>query len=269
MKRISLVLALLLYMMAPFSAHADLLILVHGYMGSALSWEASGINAILESSGWRRGGLLAEPQMIAGGSGDVRKISYAVELPSLAPMLVQADQLQVQLAQISATHPGERLIIVAHSAGGVVARLVLVRGGAPGATALITVASPHLGTLRAAQALDATDTPWPFCLVENFFSNGSYRAVKRSRGALMDLSPAYPGSLLYWLNGQPHPDIAYYSIVTPGPAGLGDELVPAFSEDMNNLPALHGKSQLVAVAGGHSLNPQVGMALTAILAHLE
>ena len=95
---------------------------------------------------------------------------------------------------------------------------------------------------------------------------GSYRAVKSSRGALLDLTPAYPGSLLHWLNAQPHPQIAYYSIVTPGPVGMGDELVPVFSQDMNNVPVLNGRSKTIAVPGGHSLNPQVGIALIEILA---
>ena len=264
-----LIIALLLFVGTPFSARADVLILIHGYMGSAVSWEASGINAILEKNGWHRGGILAGPKLIATGSGASGNRSYAVELPSLAPMMLQADHLQAMLQRINAMHPGEPLIIAAHSAGGIVARAVLARAGVAEVKALITVASPHLGTMRAEQALDATDTPWPFCLVENFFSNGSYRVVKSSRGALIDLTPAHPGSLLYWLNAQPHPQITYYSIVTPGPVGLGDELVPVFSQDMNNVPALQGKSKVVAVRGGHSLSPEVGIALTGILAQIE
>ena len=263
-----LILLLLLAGMA-FSARADVLVLIHGYMGSAISWEASGISALLDAEGWRRSGILAGPQLIPqAGNGSENK-RYAVELPSLAPMLLQAELLQAMLQRINAMHPGEPLIIAAHSAGGVVARLVLTRAVVADVKALITLASPHLGTARASQALDATDTPWPFCLVEDFFSGGSYRAVKRSRGALLDLTPAYPGSLLYWLNQLPHPEIAYYSIVTPGPAGLGDELVPVFGQDMNNVPALQGRSKVVTVAGGHSLNPQLGIALIGILAQIE
>lgn len=264
-----LMLSLLLFAGAAGAARADVLVLIHGYMGSALSWETSGINALLEENGWHRSGVLAGPQFVAGAGTASGNRSYAVEIPSLAPLMVQADHLQAMLQRINAMHPGEPLIIAAHSAGGVAARLVLIRTGVADVKALITIASPHLGTARAEQALDATDTPWPFCLVENFFSNGRYRAVKSSRGALIDLTPAYPGSLLYWLNAQPHPQIAYWSIVTPGPAGLGDELVPAFSQDMNNVPALKGRSKVVAVASGHALNPQVGYALIGILAQLQ
>lgn len=269
MKPVKPIILFLLIAGMAFSARADVLVLIHGYMGSAISWEASGINALLDVNGWRRSGILAGPQLIGYVDKVQENKSYAVELPSLAPMMVQADHLQAMLQRINTLHPGEAVIIAAHSAGGVVARLVLTRAGVADVKALITVASPHLGTARASQALDATDTPWPLCLVENFFSNGSYRAVKSSRGALIDLTPAYPGSMLYWLNQQPHPEIAYYSIVTPGPVGLGDELVPAFSQDMNNVPALQGRSKMVAVAGGHSLNPQIGIALNEILAQIE
>jgi len=260
---------MVLLLAASNPVRAEVLVLVHGYMSGAFSWEASGINALLETNGWSRGGILAGPQLIPTGGAATVNRSYAVELPSLAPMLVQADQLQAMLQQISLMHPNEKLIVAAHSAGGVVARLALTRGGGTNVKALITVASPHLGTMRAEQALDATDTPWPFCLVENFFSNGAYRTVKSSRGALLDLTPAYPGTLLHWLNLQPHPQIAYYSIVTAGPVGLGDELVPAFSQDMNNVPALSGRSEVVTLIGGHSLNPQIGFALAGILQQIE
>lgn len=269
MRSVRLIVLLVLLVSAISPIRADVLVLVHGYMGSALSWETSGINALLEANGWPRGGVLAGPQLIPAAAKAAANRSYAVELPSLAPMLVQADQLQVMLQQISRMHPAEDLIIAAHSAGGVVARLVLARGGGANVKALITLASPHLGTMRAEQALDATDTPWPFCLVEDFFSNGAYRTVKSSRGVLLDLTPAYPGTLLYWLNAQPHPQIAYYSIVTAGPVGLGDELVPAFSQDMNNAAALNGRSEVVTVGGGHSLNPQVGLVLAGILQRIE
>ncbi|MCB1758628.1 MAG: alpha/beta fold hydrolase [Gammaproteobacteria bacterium] len=254
--------------LAGTGARADVLVLVHGYMGSAASWEYSGINAMLAANGWPRSGVLAGGALIAPSAVPTANSSYAVELPSLAPALVQADHLQALLTQVAARHPGEAMVLVGHSAGGVIARLVLARGGAPGAKALITIATPHLGTERALQAIDATDTPWPFCLVQNFFSDGAYSAVKRSRGVLLDLSPAYPGSLLHWLNAQPHPDISYHSIVTPGPAGLGDELVPAFSQDMNRVTALAGRAETHLVASGHSLNPATGAALVAILQQL-
>lgn len=269
MRRVICGLLLLVLGSAAGAARADVLVLVHGYMGSAASWEFSGVNALLEANGWRRGGVAVGGVLLAATPAADADTHYSLELPSLAPIAVQADHLLAMLAQIRARHPNEKIILAGHSAGGVVARMALVRGGVPEASALITIASPHLGTERALQAIDATNTPWPFCLVENFFSDGAYRAVKRSRGVLIDLSPAFPGSLLHWLNMQPHPEIAYHAIVTPGPVGLGDELVPAFSQDMNRVAALAGRARSRTVASGHSLNPAIGVALVAILDELR
>ena len=39
-------------------ASADVLVLIHGYMGSPDSWEKTGINNLLENYGWQRGGLI-------------------------------------------------------------------------------------------------------------------------------------------------------------------------------------------------------------------
>ncbi|MES9858488.1 MAG: hypothetical protein ABW166_18075 [Sedimenticola sp.] len=264
--------ALLSVCMVTLSVRADVLVLVHGYLGSALSWERSGVNAVLDANGWPRAGMLtAGPAGIqllpavtpvTGGNA-----VYAVELPSRAPMMIQADYLQAMLPQIAARHPDESMHIAAHSAGGVVARIALVRG-ATKVKSLTTIATPHLGTGRAVEALDAADTPFPFCLVEDFFSGGKVSLIKRSRGALIDLTPAYPGSLLYWLNGQPHPDIFYHSVIRPGPVGLGDELIPSFSQDMNNVSALNGRSQVSIVATRHMLNPEDGLALVKVLSSL-
>lgn len=273
MKMIKQLFAVVLMGMASFTVRADVLVLVHGYLGSAHSWEGSGVSAVLEANGWPRAGVLV------AGPGGIRLIPavsavsggnavYAVELPSMAPMMIQADHLQAMLQLIATRHPGEPVNIAAHSAGGVVARIALVRNGVANAGALVTISSPHLGTQRAVQALDATDTPFPFCLVEDFFSGGKYSLIKDSRGALVDLTPAYPGSLLYWLNSQPHPDIAYHSVIRSGPVGMGDELVPAFSQNMNNIPALRGRAKTSVVAAGHVLNPQDGMELVRVLSSL-
>ena len=269
MNSLSRFIAIFLALLVSLSARADVLVLIHGYMGSAASWEASGINAVLEANGWSRAGIQAGPQLFPGpGIGAPNKV-YAVELPSLAPMMIQADQLQAELQQIGARHPGEPLILAAHSAGGIVARIALVRGAVPGAKALITIASPHLGTLRAVEALDATDDSGPIGWFKDFFGGSLYHTVKASWGALLDLTPAAPGNLLFWLNQQPHPDIRYVSILRTGPVGLGDELVPVFSQDMNNVPVLRGRSERVPAYTGHALLPQDGEMLVRLLAEKE
>ena len=83
---------------------------------------------------------------------------------------------------------------------------------------------------------------------------------------LVDLLPAESGNLLAWMNMQPHPDIAYYSVIRQLPNVAGDSIVPAYSQDMNNVPALHGRSQTLLVPAGHGLAPQDGTLLAGILA---
>lgn len=268
MKPIKQILAILLLALLTAPARAEVLVLVHGYMGSAASWETSGVNAALAANGWQRAGILVGPQLIPAAAAGSGNRVYAVELPSLAPMMLQADYLQAMLQQIQALNPDQKLIIAAHSAGGVVSRIVLVRGGAPDVTALISIATPHLGTGRAAQALDVTSGGGPVGWLKDMFGGGLYHQVKRSRGALLDLTPEHPGNLLFWLNRQPQPEISYVSIVRSGSFGLGDQVVPAISQDMNNVPALRGRSRTMAVASGHELSPLDGAALVKVLSGL-
>ena len=106
------------------------------------------------------------------------------------------------------------------------------------------------------QALNITDNHGPFNVVKRFFGGSGYDALKESRILLQDLLYPRPGSLLYWLNAQPHPDIEYISVVRMRPDGFaGDHIVPGFSQDMNNVPALQGKSRVIATPTTHFLTP--------------
>lgn len=74
-----------------------------------------------------------------------------------------ADRLGVLLQQVAATEPGVPIDVVAHSQGGVVARLAVARAGdearlPPEVESLVTVASPHRGAplATAVGALDRT-----------------------------------------------------------------------------------------------------------------
>ncbi len=249
--------------------HANVLVLVHGYLGSAHTWDNSGITQVLRQSGWHYHGVLVQSpqgvQLIPVEADESEKHFYSVELPSQAPVMVQAQFLNTMLAKVAEMNPSQRITIAGHSAGGVVARAALVTGSTAPVVSLISIASPHLGTMRAAQALDATDMPFPFCLVQNFLTNGRSSVVRQSRGLLIDLLPPQSGSFLYWLNAQKHPDIDYHSIVRTGPIGLGDQLVTLASQDMRNLPALASRSKTLLVATDHSLVPQDGQVIVNIL----
>ena len=249
-------------------ARADVALLVHGYLGNAGSWEFSGVNAVLANNGWqpagiiipRNGAMLLPPPAPAAA-----KKAYTVELPSTAPLMVQADMVLAALRALKARHGKEPITLVGHSAGGVVARMALVRDPGVGVTRLITIASPHLGTERALQALDATHQGGPIGFVKDVFGGRDYYAVKDSWPVLLDLSPAVPGSALFWLNAQNHPDIEYVSIVRAAPFGLGDMLVPGFSQDLNNVPPLAGKARLYVTPAAHALVPADGGMLARLM----
>ena len=260
--------------LSSMAARADVLVLVHGYLSGAQSWDASGVTGVLQQHDWQRAGIyVAGPagiqQLPAAGIQAANKF-YAVDLPSEAPVLVQVYQLNEILNSISQTHKDESVILVGHSAGGVVARATVVRGHHDNVKALITIASPHLGTSRAEQALDATDIPFPISMITDFFAGETYHTAMRSRSLYVDLVRPQPGTLLYWLNAQPHPDIEYFSIVRgSSQAGWGDYIVPAYSQDMNNVPALQGRSSMINVPVSHGLEPVDGSVIVNLLSDLS
>jgi pimeloyl-ACP methyl ester carboxylesterase len=197
--------------------------------------------------------------------------SYSADLPADAPLLVQADYLRSELHALRQRHPNETLILVGHSAGGVVARLALMGGNPYRVDSLITIAAPHLGTGRAAQGLDIVDSKPFFCpgpgidFLKTLVGGRQYEYLKYSRGALIDLLPAESGNILFWLNNQPHPNIGYYAVVRQTPYALGDEVVPAYSQDLNNVPSLRGRAHVLYTPSGHTLNPRDGILLAGIL----
>ena len=133
-------------------ARADVLVLVHGYLSGPQSWDTSGVTAVLQRQGWRHAGVyVAGPSgvhLMPAPVGTSGNRYYTVDLPSEAPVVVQAFQLREMLAAINRSHGSEPVYIAGHSAGGVVARAALVNAGIGSVRALITIASPHLGTYR-------------------------------------------------------------------------------------------------------------------------
>jgi len=264
-RKISLLLSLLVLLLVR-PVLADVLVLVHGYATDARTWEQSGVNDALQAHGWPRAGVLPAATAVTS----VNK-SYSVNLPAQAPLLVQADYLRAVLYQVRQYYPHEKLILAGHSAGGVVARLVVLGNNPFNVAELITIATPNLGTFRAAQGLDVVDSKPFFCpgpgidMLKSVFGGGEYEYLRDSRPLLVDLLPAESGNVLAWLNQQPHPDITYYSVVRQSAFNDGDEIVPAYSQDMNNVPALRGRARVLFTRAGHMLNPQDGVLLADIL----
>lgn len=240
------------------AVHADVMLLIHGYLGDANSWEKSGINTALDQNGWARAGMFRGsphgPMLYVTEHENAENLVYVATLPSQTPVRNQADVLKNIIDIIKRDHPDNKIILVGHSAGGVVARMVLIRHQLKDVKALITIATPHIGTGRADQALDITANHGPFNMVKSFVGGNDYDALKHSRGLMVDLRHPQPGNMLYWLNSQPHPDIHYASIIRLNNDGAsGDYYVPGFSQNMNNVPALQGRSSTFTTPTTHFL----------------
>ncbi len=260
MKKLRL-LFLSILLLTSLSARADVMLLIHGYLGDATSWEKSGINDVLHQQNWQRAGVFhgspQGPQLYTTEHTNTGNLVYVATLPSDAPVMIQADILKNIIDLILKNHKTEKIILVGHSAGGVIARMALIRHQLKNIKALITIAAPHIGTGRADQALDITANHGPFNMVKSFVGGSSYDALKHSRGLMIDLRHPQPGNMLYWLNSQPHPAIHYASIIRLNNDGAeGDYYVPGFSQNMNNVPAIQGQSSTFMTPTSHFLVPQ-------------
>ena len=272
---IAFIFSLLFSLMMSVSAQAEVLLLVHGYAADASSWEQSGVSEQLATRGWKRAGLFnARPagmEFLPGPGIGADRRAYVANLPAQAPLTIQSSQLRSMLDGLRQQFPDERLILVGHSAGGVVSRLALTNDNVFNVDTLITIASPHLGTVRAEQGMDLIDTKPFFCpgpgidFLKSVLGGSRYRYVRNSRDLLVDLLPVESGNVLSWLNQQPHPDIAYYSVIRRSANGVGDDIVPAYSQDLNNVPALRGKARVILASTGHSLNARDGALIADIL----
>lgn len=254
------------------SAQADIMLLIHGYLGDANSWEKSGINKALDQNGWARAGMFRGspkgPVLYVTEHENAKNLVYVATLPSQAPVINQTDVLKTILDIIQQKHQGEKIILVGHSAGGVVARMALIRHQLKNVKALITIATPHIGTGRANQALNITENHGPFNFVKSFVGGRDYQALKNSRGLMFDLQHPQPGNMLYWLNNQPHPKIHYASIIRLNNDGTsGDYYVPGFSQNMNNVPALQGRSSTFTTPTSHFLVRQDAKTILSIIEH--
>ncbi len=246
---------------------ADGLLLVHGYFSGVETWTEQGVIDTLATAGWRSGG-----QLVATPTGLKRlwrpgkrpeKGLYPVDLPSEAPIALQAKLLAEMMRAVAKRHADERLILVGHSAGGVVARLAMVQNAQPTVHTLITIASPHLGTDKAEMAGMLANSP--LSMVTPFFSGAD--TLNRSGRLYSDLVRERPGSFLHWLNRQPHPQGRYVGIIRKESfAFAGDNTVPDWSQDLGRVAALQGRTEAVHSGGGHELNDGDGALILKILA---
>ncbi len=247
--------------------HARQLVLVQGYLGDISSWRDSGITRLLNGEGWlfageyhsgshgvglfRRGGPLA-PQQIDGVDS-----YFLVSLPTEAPIVHQAYLLNAYLEDLRQRYPGQSLVLAGHSAGGIVARYVMVRNPGLAVDQLVTIASPNLGTDLAKYGKLAGDSP--LALVAPFVGA---KTLNRSQGLYSDLLPEAPRRFLHWLNRQPHPQAQYISLVREWQSpGSGDLVVDERSQYLENVAALRGRATSFIVPGSHALGMRDGRLL--------
>ena len=260
---------LLLLLALPVTVSAETLVLLQGYLADEDYWRETGITRMLAHAGWADAGTLhATRNGIRADRptpGSNRRF-YTLGLPSEAPLMVQLRYLEQYLDVILKRHPNESLTLVGHSAGGVLGRLYMVQHPDIQVGALITFASPHLGTDSAEIGAMAGNSPlgWVAPLI-----GGS--TLNRSQGLYRELVRERPGSLLFWLNRQEHPASRYISVVRndDGLLNLGDMVVPAWSQDMNHVAALRGRASKISTPGGHALTSQDGKLLLQILINIS
>ncbi len=255
------------------SAHADSILLLHGYLGSTQQWKHAGIEDQLNSAGWSNAGALQfkNDAVIASSNNNLfTRRFYTLQLLSDQPIEKQAAQLNHYVEYVRRTHLNEQIIFVGHSAGGVVARMHMVEKPNTDLIALVTIASPHLGTNSAelAQIVSQTLLAW----LEPIPGIGQ---LYPSQGIFHDLMPNRSDNLIAWLNYQEHPNVRYYSIVRDAAKDhsstnfpIQDYIVPSWSQDMNAVFALRGRSNTYTIKGLHGLSKKDGEVLQKILLNL-
>lgn len=245
--------------------YASQLVLVQGYLGGPSSWSDSGIAQLLDANGWdysgefvygREGAVLLTPRFIAKQQTSKNKF-YRVSLPTESAIQSQGFYLMAYLKKLREIYPHQDIILVGHSAGGVVARYVMVKQPQLKIKMLITIASPHLGTDIAELGKLAGNSPLAFVAPMI-----GVDTINRSQGLYSDLLPEMPHRFLYWLNRQPHPEAEYISIVRDRQSSEGgDFIVAEKSQHLENVYSLRYRAISYIVQGGHGLSVADGRLL--------
>lgn len=249
---------------------SDSVIFIHGLAGNANSWAKQGIPNVLARDDWKiAGGAFYDYRYgiyLKKQTGISDKNLFLLTIPSRASISHQAQIVEDILERIVELAPDDNLHLVGHSAGGVVARLVVVNRRFPKIKSLTTIASPHFGTRRAETALDLVNLPFPLNLMAETGGGQEYDKFQDASGLFKDLVRPRPGTFLHWLNWQPHPDIRYFSIVRKKKSVVSkDFMVPSLSQNMALLPTLHNRTKTLFVGYSHFLSKKDGVALSKIL----
>jgi triacylglycerol lipase len=259
-------------LLASSPAYSDVVLLIHGYLSNSSVWMQSGVVQTLESDGWKLAGMYSaypNGQVYLHSNNltvDENRRIMIVDLPSEAPLLLQSDLIANVVNTITVQYPDQSIILVGHSAGGLAARAALVRHDLKNVDRLVSIASPHMGTDMAEKALDISRFTGPATMLPGMFGGDIARTTQRSQQLYSDLARPRPGNLLDWLNAQTHPDINWDSIIHTGVNSNGhDSVVAAYSQDMNYVYSLQGRSTVRPIRAEHGLNPTDAIILKEIL----
>lgn len=254
----------------PVQLQAKTLVLVHGFLSGDGYWRTSGFTKPLELAGWKDAGSYNFDQMGMLTPRNIKlkeDIFITVNLPSEANLQTQETILQQYLQHLYLIRK-EPVTLVGHSAGGVVARLSIINKKHIPVNGLVTIAAPHLGTPTANAAYLAGNSP-----LGMMASMMGERVLQDGRGLFFDLKEERPSNFLYWMNHQPHPNIHYASIIRKNGAvstpGKYDYVVPAQSQNMNNVWALRNRSGVAFSKDSHSLSGKDGLIVVEILKHIK
>ena len=267
--RFHIILLTLILSTFSLAAQGDTVLLLHGYLANGNEWHRAGIVKKLDHNGWSYAGKLHLKNnvvKVASKNLSNTRRTYTSSLASQQSIQTQTEQLKRYIEYIRRQHVGEQIILVGHSAGGIVARMFMVEHPDTDLIALITIASPHLGTDKAslAQSVSENYLSWikPIPGAKNLYS---------SQDLFFDLMPDRSDNLIAWLNYQEHPHARYFSIVrqeTDTSMTQRDYIVPSWSQDMNEVYALRGRSKTYSIKSLHSLNNKDADLLQKILIDL-
>ncbi|MFK5894812.1 MAG: alpha/beta fold hydrolase [Pseudomonadota bacterium] len=229
----------LFFVMAFFTlpSYAEILVFVHGYDSHSNTWRNKGIFSFLHNQGWQdAGNLISHPNGILYQQANELKPyrMVTVDLPSEAPIQVQAVLLAAYVETLRKQDPKQLFTLIGHSAGGVVSRYTVVRYPELPIKRLITIASPHLGT-GMAEAVELVAKS-PVSIMAPILDAD----IINHSGILLDqLQREEPGSFLFWLNRKKHPEINYFSIIrSSGSLFDKDHYVPSYSQDLKFIPGI-------------------------------
>ena len=139
-----------------------------------------------------------------------------------------ADRLSALLQSVAAAQPGVPIDVIAHSQGGVVARLAVERSGSENrlpeeVDTLVTVSSPQQGAPLATGVVALGDSPGGAAALSQIRDAGVADDLDNQRPAIADLAETSP--IIDELHQRPIPDGVRF--VTIG--GSGDLVVPGTS----------------------------------------